>query len=274
MRTRVSNLTEITNNYIQKVYLWMFIGLIITSVTAFFISQDPDLYNVILGDDIVFYGILIAQFLAAISIVAFIKRIPDNLAEITFAVYCFLTGLTLSAIFLEFSISSIAYVVIITAAMFGFMSLYGYVTKTDLTSLGNIALMALFGIILALVVNLFIGNSVLDTILSIFGVIVFSALTAYDTQNIKNTIYDDGDLIKKEIPRCPQSLLGFRESLLGPDQIIGKKEGQLNNRIALLIFFSFVWVFETLTELFSESPNVSTANLVRAQRQPLFSSKY
>ena len=108
MRTRVSRLTETTNNYIQKVYLWMFIGLIITSVTAFFISQDPDLYNVILGNDFVFYGILIAQFLAAISIVAFIKRIPDNLAEITFGLYCFLTGLTLSAIFLEFSISSIA----------------------------------------------------------------------------------------------------------------------------------------------------------------------
>lgn len=147
MRTRVSRLTETTNNYVQKVYLWMFIGLIITSVTAFFISQDPDLYNVILGNDFVFYGILIAQFLAAISIVAFIKRIPDNLAEITFGLYCFLTGLTLSAIFLEFSISSIAYVVMITAAMFGFMSLFGYVTKTDLTSLGNIALMALFGII-------------------------------------------------------------------------------------------------------------------------------
>ncbi len=223
MRTRVSNLTEITNNYIQKVYLWMFIGLIITSVTAFFISQDPDLYNVILGNDIVFYGILIAQFLAAISIVAFIKRIPDNLAEITFGVYCFLTGLTLSAIFLEFSISSIAYVVMITAAMFGFMSLYGYVTKTDLTSLGNIALMALFGIILALIVNLFIGNSVLDTILSIFGVIVFSALTAYDTQNIKNTIYDDGDLIKKEILGALNLYLDFVNIFLDLIKLLGKR---------------------------------------------------
>ena len=223
MRTRVSNLTEITNNYIQKVYLWMFIGLIITSVTAFFISQDPDLYNVILGNDIVFYGILIAQFLAAISIVAFIRRIPDNLAEITFGVYCFLTGLTLSAIFLEFSISSIAYVVMITAAMFGFMSLYGYVTKTDLTSLGNIALMALFGIILALVVNLFIGNSVLDTILSILGVIVFSALTAYDTQNIKNTIYDDGDLIKKEILGALNLYLDFVNLFLDLIKLLGKR---------------------------------------------------
>ena len=223
MRTRVSNLTEITNNYIQKVYLWMFIGLIITSVTAFFISQDPDLYNVILGNDIVFYGILIAQFLSAISIVAFMKRIPDNLAGITFGLYCFLTGLTLSAIFLEFSISSVAYVVIITAAMFGFMSLYGYVTKTDLTSLGNIALMALFGIILALILNLFIGNSVLDTILSILGVIVFSGLTAYDTQNIKNTIYDDGDLIKKEILGALNLYLDFVNIFLDLIKLLGKR---------------------------------------------------
>ena len=223
MRTRVSRLTETTNNYVQKVYLWMFIGLIITSVTAFFISQDPDLYNVILGNDFVFYGILIAQFLAAISIVAFIKRIPDNLAEITFGLYCFLTGLTLSAIFLEFSISSIAYVVMITAAMFGFMSLFGYVTKTDLTSLGNIALMALFGIILALIVNLFIGNSVLDTILSILGVIVFSALTAYDTQNIKNTIYDDGDLIKKEILGALNLYLDFVNLFLDLIKLLGKR---------------------------------------------------
>jgi FtsH-binding integral membrane protein len=202
----------------------MFVGLIITSVTAYVVSQDPDLYNVILGNDIVFYGLLIAQFLAIISIVAFIKRIPDNLAEITFGLYCFLTGLTLSAIFLEFSISSIAYVVVITAAMFGFMSLYGYVTKTDLTSLGNIAIMALFGIILALIVNLFIMNSVLDAILSILGVLVFSGLTAYDTQNIKNTLmYDDGDLIKKEILGALNLYLDLVNLFLDLIKLLGKR---------------------------------------------------
>ena len=137
MRTRVLNQPKTTNNYIQKVYLWMFIGLVITSITAYLVSQNPELYNVILDNDIVFYGLLIAQFLAIISISAFIKRIPDNLAEITFGLYCFLTGLTLSIIFLAFSITSIAYVVLITAAMFGFMSLYGFITKTDLTSLGT-----------------------------------------------------------------------------------------------------------------------------------------
>jgi len=202
----------------------MFAGLIITSVTAYFVSQDPDLYNVILGNDIVFYGLLIAQFLAAVSIAAFIKRIPDNLAEITFGLYCFLTGLTLSVIFLAFSITSIAYVVLITAAMFGFMSLYGYVTKTDLTSLGNIAIMALFGIILALIVNLLIGNSVLDTILSILGVGVFSGLTAYDTQKIKNTLmYDDEDLIKKEILGALNLYLDFVNIFLDLIKLLGKR---------------------------------------------------
>jgi len=223
LRTRVSSQTRIINTYIQKVYLWMFVGLVITSVTAYFVSQDPDLYNVILGNDIVFYGLLIAQFIAAITIVAFIKRIPDNLAEITFAVYCFLTGLTLSIIFLAFSITSIAYVILITAAMFGFMSIYGYITKTDLTSVGNIATMALFGIVLALIVNLFIGNSVLDTILSIIGVIIFSALTAYDTQNIKNTLFGEGDIIKKEILGALNLYLDFVNLFLDLIKLLGKR---------------------------------------------------
>lgn len=202
----------------------MFIGLIITSITAYFVSQDPDIYNVILGNDVVFFVILIAQFLAVVTVVAFIKRIPDNLAEITFGLYCFLTGLTLSSIFLEFSIYSIAYVVLITAAMFGFMSLYGYVTKTDLTSLGNIATMGLFGIILALIVNLFIRNSFLDTILSVFGVAVFSALTAYDTQKIKSTLMDhDEDLIKKEILGALNLYLDFVNLFLDLIKLLGKR---------------------------------------------------
>jgi FtsH-binding integral membrane protein len=224
LRTHVSNQTETTNTYIQKVYFWMFIGLMITSITAYFVSQDPNLYNVILGNDIVFYGLLIVQFVAIVTIVAFIKRIPDNLAEITFGLYCFLTGLTLSIIFLDFTISSIAYVLLITAAMFGFMSLYGYVTKTDLTSLGSIATMCLFGIILALIVNLFIMNSVLDTILSILGVIIFSGLAAYDTQNVKRTLMDtDEDLIKKEILGALNLYLDFVNLFLDLIRLLGKR---------------------------------------------------
>ena len=224
MRTRISSQTKIINNYIQKVYLWMFLGLMVTTVTAYFVSQDPNLYNVILGNDIVFYGLLIAQFVAIVTVSAFIRRIPDNLAEITFVLYCFLTGLTLSSIFLEFDIYSIAYVVLITAAMFGFMSLYGYVTKTDLTSVGNIATMALFGVILALIVNLFLMNSALDTILSIIGVLVFSAFTAHDTQKIKSILMDNGeDLIKKEILGALNLYLDFVNLFLDLLDLFGKR---------------------------------------------------
>jgi len=224
LRTRVSNQTGIINTYIQRVYFWMFIGLIITSITAYLVSQDPDLYNVILGNDIIFYGLLVVQFVAIVTIVAFIKRIPDNLAEITFVLYCFLTGLTLSEIFLDFSISSIAYVIVITAAMFGFMSLYGYVTKTDLTSLGSIATMCLFGLILALIVNLFIMNSVLDTILSILGVLIFSGFAAYDTQNVKRTMmYSDEDTIKKEILGALNLYLDFVNLFLDLLDLFGKR---------------------------------------------------
>ena len=222
--SRVSNITGIINTYVQKVYFWMFIGLIITSVTAYVVSTEPDIYNVILGNDIVFFGLLIAQFVAIVTVSAFIRRIPDNLAEITFGLYCFLTGLTLSSIFLEFDIYSIAYVVLITAAMFGFMSLYGYVTKTDLTSVGNIATMALFGVILALIVNLFLMNSALDTILSIVGVLVFSAFTAHDTQKIKSTLMENGeDLIKKEILGALNLYLDFVNLFLDLLDLFGKR---------------------------------------------------
>jgi len=212
-----------TNEYLQKVYLYMFVGLMITSVTAYLVSQDPDLYNVILGNDIVFYGLLIVQFLAVVGISAFMKRMPGNLVGTTYVLYCFLTGLTLSIIFLDFSISSIAYVVLITAAMFGFMSLYGYVTKTDLTSVGSILTMCLFGIILALIVNLFIMNSLLDTILSILGVIVFSGFTAYDTQHLKNTLmYDDADLNKQEILGALNLYLDFVNLFLDLLDLLGE----------------------------------------------------
>ena len=224
MRTRVSNQTKTINSYIQKVYLWLFVGLLITSATAYAVSQFPDLYNVILGNDVVFYGLLIVQFLAIVGITAFIRRIPDNLAEAAFVLYCFLTGLTLSIIFLDFSISSIAYVILISAAMFGFMSLYGYVTKTDLTSLGSILTMCLFGIILALIVNLFIMNSLLDTILSILGVLVFSGFAAHDTQKIKNTLMNsDGDLIKKEMLGALNLYLDFVNLFLDLLDLFGKR---------------------------------------------------
>ena len=82
MRTRISSQTKIINDYVQKVYFWMFIGLIITTITAYWVSQEPDLYNLILGNDIVFFGIIVLQFVAVISISALIRRIPDNLQKL------------------------------------------------------------------------------------------------------------------------------------------------------------------------------------------------
>jgi FtsH-binding integral membrane protein len=108
--------------------------------------------------------------------------------------------------------------------MFGFMSLYGYVTKADLTSVGNIATMALIGIVLALIVNLFIRNSVLDTILSIIGVAVFSAFAAYDTQNIKRTLIgSDEDIKKKEILGALNLYLDFVNLFLDLMDLLGKR---------------------------------------------------
>ena len=165
--------------------------------------------------------------MAIISIVAFIKRIPDNLAEITFGLYCFILGPYAFSNFLSFFNSLNRLCNFDYGSHVWFYELLTVRNKGRFTSIGNIAKMALFGIVRTLIVNLFIWKlKFLTMILSILGVIVFSALTAYDTQNIKNTLMnEDGKiLIKERNTGCPQSLSGFRESLLGPYQIIREKE--------------------------------------------------
>lgn len=180
-------ISEETKRFFQKVYAWMFLGLIISGVTAFWVASDESLYKIILFNKIIFFSLLIGELLLVMSLVWLVKRISANLAILMFAIYCFVTGLTLSVIFLVYTIESIGQVFFITAGMFGIMSVYGYFTKKDLTTMGQLALMGLIGIIIAGVINIFMKNSMLDFIISCIGVVIFVALTAYDTQKIKKT---------------------------------------------------------------------------------------
>lgn len=180
--------------FFQKVYLWMFLGLIVSGVTAFVVASVPSLYHIILGNGFVFFALIICELALVFGLLWLIRRISANVAILLFLLYCFATGLTLSVIFLVYEFSSIGLVFFITAGMFGFMSLYGYLTKVDLTKMGQILAMCLFGLIIALVVNIFLGSSVADFVISIFGVVIFTGLTAYDTQKIKkaNIIGNEG----------------------------------------------------------------------------------
>ena len=169
----------------RKVFVWMTLALAITGLTAYGVATSPALLSLIFSSKVTFFGLIIAEFALVFAISGAINRLSLSTATLLFILYSVVNGATLSTIFFTFSVATIGKVFFITAGTFGAMALVGYTTKTDLTSMGKLLFMALLGIIIASVVNMFVGSSGLDLILSYVGVLVFVGLTAYDTQKIK-----------------------------------------------------------------------------------------
>ena len=174
----------------RKVYLWMTLALVITGFTAFGIASNPGIAYAIVTNRLLFWGLVIAEFGLVIGISGAINKLSAVTATLLFVLYSIVKGATLSVIFMAYTMNSIASVFFITAGLFGVMAFIGYTTKTDLTSIGKILFMALIGIILATIVNLFVGSSMLNMIVSYIGVVIFTGLTAYDSQKIKNMLYN------------------------------------------------------------------------------------
>ncbi len=169
----------------RKVFVWMTLALAITGLTAYGVATSPTILSLIFSSKVTFFGLIIAEFALVFAISGAINRLSLSTATMLFILYSVINGATLSSIFFAFSVATIGKVFFITAGTFGAMALVGYTTKTDLTSMGKLLFMALLGIIIASVVNMFVGSSGLDLILSYVGVLVFVGLTAYDTQKIK-----------------------------------------------------------------------------------------
>lgn len=169
----------------RKVYGRMFLGLIVTALTAMYVASSPALINLILGSRGVFFGLIIAELAMVWGIAGAINKMTTATSTLLFFLYAILNGVTLSIIFLAFSLGSIAYTFFITAGVFGAMSVYGYFTSNSLNSVGSYCIMALIGLIIASVVNIFMHSETLDWIISLAGVAIFIGLTAYDTQKIK-----------------------------------------------------------------------------------------
>lgn len=179
---------DITHNiavYLTKVYNWMAVALLITGLLAYFAASSEQLLQVIFGNKIVFFGLIIAEIALVGYISARIQKLTTMNATLLFLLYSALNGLTLSFIFIAYTSASISSTFLITAGTFGAMSLYGYFTKRDLTKIGNIAFMALIGIIIASVVNIFMQSPMMTWVITYLGVLIFVALTAYDTQKLK-----------------------------------------------------------------------------------------
>jgi FtsH-binding integral membrane protein len=178
---------EYQASFILKVYNWMTMGLAITALVSLVLEVGlPGLRWIVITNPFIFYGLLILELVIVWGLTAVISKIPAMLGIFIFLAYAALNGVTLSVIFMIYTTSSIAYTFFITAAMFACTSIFGYVTKMDLSKLGGILMMALIGLIIASVVNIFVASGTLDWIISYAGVIIFVGLTAYDTQKIKN----------------------------------------------------------------------------------------
>ncbi len=171
-----------------QVYAWMTAGLLVTGAVAMFVAGQPDLFGAIFGNSLVFVGLIIAQLVIVFGLSAAIGRLNPTVATAIFLGYSALNGLTLSVIFLVYTALSIASTFFITAGTFGVMSAYGYLTKRDLSGLGSILIMALIGLLIATIVNIFLANEMIYWIVTYAGVLIFIGLTAYDTQKIKHMI--------------------------------------------------------------------------------------
>ena len=172
----------------RKVYVWMTLALVITGVTAYGVATSPGLMMVIATNKLLFWGLIIAEFGLVVAISAAINKLSLTTATLLFVLYSVINGATLSFIFAIYTMSSIASVFFITAGTFAVMAVIGYTTKKDLTSMGKILFMALIGIIIATIVNIFLKSTGLQMIVSYLGVLIFVGLTAYDSQKIKQML--------------------------------------------------------------------------------------
>lgn len=177
----------------RKVYLWMTLALVITGFTAYYVATSPTLMPMLYSNQVLLWGLIIAELALVIGLSAAINKLSLPVATLMFVLYSVINGATLSCIFLIYTMSSIVSVFFITAGTFGAMAVYGYITKKDLTSWGRILFMALIGIIIASIVNLFVHSSGLGLIISYIGVLVFVGLTAYDSQKIKKMLMQAPD---------------------------------------------------------------------------------
>ena len=184
-RTYIESIPTVEADFMQKVYLWMTFALTLTGFVAYRTTQSEFLLELIFSSSFGFIGLILAELALVFWISSGIQRMSSNMAIGLFLLYSVLNGMTLSVLLIAYTGASVASTFFITAGMFGAMSIYGYTTKQDLSSWGNLLFMALFGLILASVVNIFLQSSGLYWLISYIGVLVFVGLTAYDTQKIK-----------------------------------------------------------------------------------------
>lgn len=182
-----------TNAFIRSVYNWMAAGLGITGLTSYFISNNPTLLKMIFANSMIPIVLFIGLIILVGALSARINKIQASTATGLYALIAVVYGISLTPIFLVYTASSIATTFFVCSATFITASAYGMFTKKDLTGLGQFLMMGLIGMIIAIVINWFVGSTMIQTIISCVGVLIFTGLTAYDTQKLKNMAYSIPD---------------------------------------------------------------------------------
>ena len=189
---------SLTNSVMRRVYFKMFLAMIVTALTSVFVAGNEAILTMIFSNRMAPIVLLVLQVGVVLVLSGRIHKLSTGAASLLFYLYSVLTGVTLSVILLVYTASSIAQTFFITAGVFAAMSVYGYFTGNDLSRFGSIMFMALIGLIVCSVVNIFLKSSTMDWIISFAGVLIFIGLTAWDTQKIKQmTAYADASLAGK-----------------------------------------------------------------------------
>lgn len=176
---------QATNLFLRGVYNWMSLGLGLTALVAYMVATSPAIAQAIFGNPLLFWGLVIAEFGLVMGISSAVHRMSAGMATGLFLLYSALNGATLSSVLMVYTASSVFKAFIVCTGMFAMMSVYGATTKKDLTSWGSFLFMGLIGIVIASIVNIFMASTALDFVISGIGVLLFTGLTAFDTQKLK-----------------------------------------------------------------------------------------
>lgn len=212
-------------NFMLQVYNYMTVALAISGLVAIGLNMSPVAMKIIWGSNLK-WVIIFLPLVLSLGYSYLFDKMSITTAKYGLIAFSIAMGLSLSSIFMIFKLGSIANIFFISAATFAAASLYGYVTKKDLTSFGSFLIMGLIGVVIASVVNIFLASSVLTFVISILGVLIFTGLTAYDTQNLKS-VYDDthGDeRVKAGIMGALQLYLNFINIFTSLLQLLGDKK--------------------------------------------------
>jgi FtsH-binding integral membrane protein len=220
------------SGFVSRTYGWMFLGLLLTGFVSFSIASSQSALELILGNRAIFYGALIAEVVLVMGMTAAFNRLSAATATLGFLAYSALNGVTLSTIFLAYTMTSIGQVFFISAGMFGGLALFGTVTKKDLTGIGSFVGMGVWGLILVGLVNMFVQSEALSLGMAAAGVIIFSGLTAYEAQNIRSLAYQ-------------YASNGASRDSAGKGAIFG----------ALSLYLNFINLFLSLLRLFGNRRN-------------------